>query len=243
VVNIVLFEKQEAENGYLPLSDERAAHLSRVLGFGRGDRFDAGLVNGPRGKAKIEAIAADRLSFSFEPTHEAAPLAKIDLLVGLCRPQTMRKVLFEASSMGVRRIELVKTGRGEPSYADSKLWTSGEWRRHLVAGASQAFSTRLPRVAWGGELAEVLSNWPEAAERFCLDNYEAQGRLGALLRRSGAAAGPLALGIGSERGWTKEERALFRAHAWSLAGLGERVLRTETAVVASLALCAEAFDS
>jgi RsmE family RNA methyltransferase len=47
---------------------------------------------------------------------------------------------------------------------------------------------------------------------------------------------PLALAFGPERGWSAGERQLLRAQGFELAHLGTRVLRTETAVVAALAL-------
>ncbi|HEY1848006.1 MAG TPA: RsmE family RNA methyltransferase, partial [Opitutaceae bacterium] len=46
----------------------------------------------------------------------------------------------------------------------------------------------------------------------------------------------LALAFGPERGWSGAERDLLRARGFTLAHLGTRVLRTETAVVAALAI-------
>jgi RsmE family RNA methyltransferase len=44
------------------------------------------------------------------------------------------------------------------------------------------------------------------------------------------------LAFGPERGWSAAERGLFRRHAFTFAHLGPRVLRTETATLAALAL-------
>jgi len=46
----------------------------------------------------------------------------------------------------------------------------------------------------------------------------------------------IVLAIGSERGWTDKELELFRQSHFRTAGMGTRVLRTETAVVSALAL-------
>jgi RsmE family RNA methyltransferase len=47
---------------------------------------------------------------------------------------------------------------------------------------------------------------------------------------------PLVLALGPERGWGPRDREQLRAAGFSLAHLGSRVLRLETAVVAALTL-------
>jgi RsmE family RNA methyltransferase len=143
-VNIILFEPAETSQP-LPLDDRRARHVREVLRFGAGDTFDAGLIDGPRGKATIREIGAAGLRLEFAWGEEPPRLDPITLIIGLPRPQTVRKVLEEATALGVEAMHFVVTERGEPGYARSKLWTTDEWRRHLIEGAAQAFTTRLPR--------------------------------------------------------------------------------------------------
>lgn len=47
---------------------------------------------------------------------------------------------------------------------------------------------------------------------------------------------PVMLCIGPEGGWSEEERAFFKENGFRIASLGSRVLRAETAVIASLAI-------
>jgi 16S rRNA (uracil1498-N3)-methyltransferase len=204
-----------------------------VLHRGVGDCFDAGLVNGPRGKGRLETIRADAITLSFTWGGPPPPLDPIILLVGLPRPQTSRKILQEATALGVSALHFFAAEKTEAGYAHSTLWTSGEWRRHVVAGAEQAFGTRLPEITHGLTLAAALENTPPAATRLALDNYEAPAPLG-----QGQPSGPppVVLALGPERGWSAAERDFLRARNFSFAHLGARVLRTETAVVAAVAL-------
>lgn len=229
-MNIVLFETAEAERP-LPRSDTRAKHVTEVLRCGEGDSFDAGLVDGPRGKATIVAIddAALRLSFSWG--EEPPSLDPVTLIAGLPRPQTARKILEQATALGVEAMHFVATERGEVSYGKSRLWSTEEWRRHLVEGASQAFTTRLPDVTSGRALAEVLGELPTVSSRVALDNYEAAVPLSPL-----SVAPPVVLALGPERGWSAGERELLREWGFEMVHLGERVLRVETACVAAIAL-------
>jgi 16S rRNA (uracil1498-N3)-methyltransferase len=217
----------------LPRADPRARHLLDVLRRHEGDPFDAGLINGPRGKGRLEKISPSTLTFSFAWGEPPPSLDPIMLLIGLPRPQTARKILQEATSLGVGALHFFTAEKAEPSYAQSTLWTGGEWRRHLVAGAEQAFCTRLPGLTHGLTLSAALEKTPPSAARLALDNYEATASLG---HGQPLAGSSVVLALGSERGWSDAERDFLRAKNFSLVHLGSRVLRTETAVVAAVAL-------
>jgi 16S rRNA (uracil1498-N3)-methyltransferase len=228
-VNLILFDAAEIEAPLLR-ADPRAVHILDVLRRTEGDSFDAGITNGPRGKGTVLTIGAGSLVFRFSAIAETPPADPIHLIVALPRPQTARKILNEATSLGVASIRFFPSEKGEPSYATSSLWKTPEWRRHLLEGAAQAFDTRLPEVIHAASLAGLIEALPAGSARIALDNYEASRRL------APSAARPLALAFGPERGWSAGERDLLRAHGFELAHLGVRVLRTETAVVAAISV-------
>ncbi|MGA2692304.1 MAG: RsmE family RNA methyltransferase [Opitutaceae bacterium] len=229
-MNLILFEPGEIGSP-LARSDPRARHLLEILRRKEGDAFDAGIVDGPMGKATVTSVTPERIAFGFEATSQPPPADPIELLIALPRPQTARKILCEATALGVASLRFFRSARGEPGYASSTLWKSGEWRRHLIDGAAQAFDTRLPSVVHDGGLADSIAGLGSGATRIALDNYEATRRMG-----PGDAGERFALAFGPERGWSAEERDLLRSAGFELAHLGPRVLRTETAVVAALSL-------
>jgi 16S rRNA (uracil1498-N3)-methyltransferase len=231
-MNLILFESHELEVP-LPRADRRALHILEVLRRTPGDTFDVGLLNGPRGKATLAAVNPEALTLTFA---WLAPLPKapaITLIVGLPRPQTARDILRDATTLGATTLHFVRTEKGEANYAQSTLWSSGEWRRHVIAGAEQSFDPRIPEVTHGRGLVDTLATLPDAAVCLALDNYESPQPLGDYPITRGA---PVALALGAERGWSGPERNFLRAHGFIFAHLGERVLRTETAVVASLSI-------
>jgi len=232
-LNLVLFTPEETRRP-LPLTDPRARHVRDVLRRGVGDTFDAGLVDGPRGTATLAALADDALVLTFAWGPPPPPPDPLTLLLGLPRPQTARDILRDATTLGVAALHFVATEKSEPSYAQSTLWRDGEWRRHLLAGAAQAFATQIPAVTAGEPLATALAALPVGATRLALDNYEATATLRDALPVG--AATPLALALGPERGWGARDRTTLRAAGFTLAHLGARVLRLETAVVAALTL-------
>ncbi|WP_158305351.1 RsmE family RNA methyltransferase [Opitutus terrae] len=230
-MNLILFEPAEI-NRPLAAGDPRVRHVLAVLHRAAGDAFDAGIINGPRGKARLRPRADGDYDCEFTPTAEPPPAAPIALVIGLPRPQTARDILRDATTLGVQALHFVATEKGDPNYASSALWRSGEWRRHVVIGAEQAFCTRLPEVTHGRSLAEVVAALMPGEARFALDNYEAAQPLA----RSEIDAPRVTLAIGAERGWSTPERALLRHHGFTFAHLGERVLRTETACIAAITL-------
>jgi RsmE family RNA methyltransferase len=169
---------------------------------------------------------------SFVWSAEPPPLDPIVLIIGLPRPQTARDILRDATSLGVAAIHFVITEKGERNYAGSTLWTSGEWRRHVILGAEQAFDTRLPEITHGKTLIEAIAALPSATTRIALDNYEASGPLSA----QQPSASAVALAFGPERGWSNSERISLRESGFVFGHLGPRVLRLETAVTAAIAL-------
>lgn len=237
-MNIVLFAAEEVGRP-IAAADPRARHLLEILRRQPGDEFDAGVVNGPVGKGRIRRVAGGEIEWEFAESRTpapfyagAAPLEPIELVVGLPRPQTARKILAEATAMGVRAIRFVQTEKAEKAYARSTLWTSGEWRRHVRAGMEQAFATREPVVTFGESLEVAFAAMADVDAMFALDNYESA----APLPSRGPIAFPAAVLVGGERGWSAAEREFFREQGVLLCHLGQRVLRTETACIAALAI-------
>ena len=229
-MNLLLFDAAEI-TGPLSRRDPRAIHLLSVLRRRPGDAFDAGVVNGPRGKGTLVAIGDEALTLAFAWDAEPPPPDDIALVIGLPRPQTARDLLRDLTSLGVATLHFVITEKGDPNYAQSTLWHGGEWRRHLRTGAAQAFCTRLPAVTHGHTLADTLAALPAGGARLALDHYEAPAPLSAA-----TVLPPVTLALGPERGWADGDRAVLRAHGFGFVHLGTRVLRVETAAVAAAAL-------
>jgi 16S rRNA (uracil1498-N3)-methyltransferase len=99
-----------------------------------------------------------------------------------------------------------------------------------TAAAEQCERLTVPRIAPAVTLPALLADWPDGRP------------LVAAVERQGAPevpriAGPAALLVGPEGGFTGAELDLLRRHAFVVsAGLGPRILRAETAAIVGLAL-------
>lgn len=232
-VNLILLNtEEEGPTLHLRHTDPRALHIKTVLKLKPGSTCFIGLPQGKTGQATLEHADKEGVTLSIRWQDVApAPLFPVHLILGLPRPQTARKVLQASASMGVEGLCFFCSDKGEPGYAQSTLWSSPEWETHLKTGAEQAFATTYPSVEHCTSLEASLTSIAPLATRIALDVYESPLSLNSALH---AAKPPFVLAIGSERGWSAKERELLRAHGFSFAHLGPRVLRTETACVAAL---------
>ncbi len=187
------------------------------------------------------------------------PLHPVRLLLGHPRPIVLRRMLRDLSTLGIEQLVVVRTELGEKSYLESKLWQGDDVRQCLIEGAEQAGSTLLPRVRKAWRLPDALEQvveGREGASRVVFDNEDAaparggagagdaaggEGAAGSGAAAAGGTAGTPVSGdpgriiaVGSERGWTDDERGILRDNGFESRRLGERILRTETAAIAAV---------
>ncbi len=234
-MNIILFEDR-APRYSLPPDDPKAVHIRSILRMGPGARLDVGVIHGPRGKAVIAGDDPEHgMTLDVTWLELPEPLHPFHLIAGLPRPQTARRLLFSAASLGFRAVTFFQSDHGERGYAQSRLWVTGEWRRHLVEGAEQAFHTGLPDVRHTASLVLALERVPDSGPaRIALDVYEGSAPLLAIR----PAGEPVVLALGNERGWSAAERDLLRRDGFRLVHLGSRILRMETACAVGFAVIA-----
>jgi len=260
-MNIVLFTKEEIDSGKkLGLRDERAKHLQKVLHKSIGDTFDAGIIDGMAGTGTITAIDDDGISVSFEPQTDGKPLYPVVLIVGFPRPIQLKRLFRDAAGLGACRICLCGTELGEKSYRDSTIVERGAALAALTDGTAQAKSTHVPQLDLYDSVADCLaalrSERAAAANsdtangeqkrpvRVLLDNIKPENTLYHYLQGQNVTRehDMVYAAIGSERGWTDRERDMFRREGYALCSMGNRVLRTETAVTVATTLILQAME-
>ncbi|WP_020527473.1 16S rRNA (uracil(1498)-N(3))-methyltransferase [Flexithrix dorotheae] len=231
-MNLILFDQLEIEQNKISVKDHRSKHILKILKAGEGDEVDIGIINKDKGKALIERIENDFIHFSFRFYKEDVRLHPIKVILGFIRPVNVQRVVKDLATLGVSDINFVGTEKGEKSYAQSKMYAPENLKKYLIEGAEQAFSTRLTNVFFYKNLEDCLKTNLEGMNKIALDNYEATGQLS----QSKFPKKTTMLAIGSERGWSDKERQFFRAHKFTLASMGNRVLRSETACVSAVSI-------
>lgn len=238
-MNICLFTPQEISMP-LKLQDERAQHIIKILHKKEGETFTAGIIGGKAGIAKITSIT-DSITFTFEPLSDGKPLNNLKMIIGFPRPIQLKRLLRDIAALGVCEVHLTGTELGEKSYLQSTLVEKGNAYKMLLDGTVQAGSTHVPELFLHKNLRECLSQLEEGdgagdgTVRLALDNVNPAASLNEAIKKgikdiSGSNHAPYVIAaIGSERGWTDNERKLMENHGYIRCGMGERIMRTETA--------------
>ncbi|MDH5297845.1 MAG: RsmE family RNA methyltransferase, partial [Desulfobulbaceae bacterium] len=165
------------------------------------------------------------------------PKSDVDLILALPRPIMLKRILAQATSMGVGRIFLINANRVEKSFFNATLLEAANIEECLRLGLEQAVDTRLPQLSLHHRFRPFVEDrLPELAGE-CPVRLVAHPDTD--LRLNEAAPHPLAqrvlLAIGPEGGWVNFEIDMFRARGFTPFTLGPRILRMDTAVPALLA--------
>ena len=232
-MNIILFDAMPA---LLPLSDERAKHITHILRLKKGDSFRSGIINGEEFESTIVSITDDGIALESRKTRDAVPLFPLTLMLAEVRPISMRRILREAVSLGVGRIMLLISDLGEKSYSDAGLYTKGEYRKILLDGAMQSGFTGIPPVEFFSSVDEAVKA-VDSDSSLLLDNVVGKERLSQMY-----LTGSVTVAVGPERGWSDRERELMLSNGFTPTRIGNRILRTETAAVATIAMTLSAMN-
>jgi 16S rRNA (uracil1498-N3)-methyltransferase len=218
----------------LALPEAAASHVARVLRLRVGAPLAVFDGRGKEVRAEIASIAGAavrvRLLDDVEPRPES-PLA-VTLVQAVSRGERMDWTLQKATELGVRAIAPVLSARSvvrlDARQAEAKL---RHWQAIVVAACEQCGRSVLPELRPPETLGACLAR-PAAGELRLVLDAEASTELAAIP----APAGAVQLLVGPEGGFEDDEVAAARAVGHRPARLGPRVLRTETAGIAALAV-------
>lgn len=230
-MNIILFDELQ-DLTKVPRGDFRAKHIVNVLRLKEGETFKTGVINGAKGVATVEKIDSEFVTFSFIKEESSVAPFPITLLVGQVRPICMKRILRESASFGISKLIAVGTDLGERSYRDAKLYVDGEYKNYLLDGSMQSGETAVPQFELCENVDQVLDRGKDYKTKLVFDNLKGAKRVADLR----IIEKPVIVAIGSERGFSERERSLFAKDGYQVVTLGQRILRTETACSAALAL-------
>ncbi len=216
------------EGQSVALARNQARYAFSVMRLAVGDRL--AVFNGHDGEWEAEVASAGKRDGTLVCRIQSAGQRHPPDLWLLFAPVKKARTDFiveKAAEMGAARIMPVRTA----------FTVAGRIRRdrlqaHAIEAAEQCGETSVPRVEELSALAPALEAWPEGRRLMFCD--EALVDVAATLSGD---AGPWAILVGPEGGFSEAERRMIRAMPQTVAvSLGPRVLRADTAAVAAMAL-------
>lgn len=210
-----------------------AQHITRVLRLRENDVLT--LFDGRGGEygGRIAAFRKDSVLVDVQEHRATERESSLDLTLaqGVSRSERMDWVVQKATELGVSRIVPVLTERSvvrlDERQSERKLQ---HWRAITIAACEQCGRNRVPDVSSPTALHEMFRGMAPDATRVLLSPT------GALPASALARSSKITMLIGPEGGLSDKEEEAATAAGFQRVQLGPRILRTETAAIAALAV-------
>lgn len=226
-MNIVLLDPRQTQSEIWTISAKRQLeHLQTHLDIQVGDTLKVGIREGKRYLTEIVEIS--ETSVQLKPLQEETVPEKlpVTLIVALPRPKVLRRLIMDAVTMGVEKIILLHSYRVDKSYWQTPFLQQLD--HYLELGLEQAGDTIAPEIAlykrFKPFVEDVLPGLISTdCPAFVAHPYAEQPMPFALQH-------PCSIVIGPEGGFIPYEIDLLIKNGCQAVSLGNRILRTETAI-------------
>lgn len=220
------------EGGEVPLARDQANYLINVLRLGRGD---AVLVfNGIDGEWRANLAGSGKRAVTLivgSRQRAQSRVGDLHLLFAPLKHARLDYLVQKAVEMGASRLQPVITRHTQVARINLD-----RMRANAIEAAEQCGILRVPEIAVPMAFEQVVAD----ADRllvFCDEDTEVNDPVAALVAARRSPDEPLAVLVGPEGGFSKEERSdLLKRPKVVRIALGPRILRADTAAVAALAL-------
>jgi 16S rRNA (uracil1498-N3)-methyltransferase len=218
------------------LDDFAARHLAQVLRAKVGDKII--LFNGDGFDYEAEIKHVDRRDVSVEILNQSAnpneSKIRIHLFQALSSNEKMDLVVQKAVELGVQAITPIIASRSQMRLKDEKRDKKLQhWQQIAISACEQSGRAVIPNVYPVSLLTESMNQIDDAALNIMLDP-EAKTQLNQLASMD--TPSHINVLIGPEGGFSEDEIQLCQSKKVITLSLGPRILRTETAPIATLAL-------
>lgn len=226
-MNIVLLPAEHCQAAPWVIDDPRQLqHIKQHLAAVPGDTLKVGIRAGQRYLTQIVAMSEQRIEL--QPISSQPPAAKlpITLIVAMPRPKVLRRLIMDSVSLGVEKIVLLHSYRVDKSYWQSPLLLQLD--DYVTLGLEQAGDTIAPQI-------EIFKRFKPFVEDV-LPSYVSAERPAFVAHPYAEQTMPFACNhgctviIGPEGGFIPYEIELLEKNGVQAVSLGQRILRTETAI-------------
>lgn len=223
--------------GTITIQGQDARHISRVLRLSPGAEIVVAGAGGQACRATITAVGSDTVSATvgeaIAQQHE--PPIEVWLAQGLPKSDKMEYIIQKAVEIGAAGVIPMAVDFSTVRYDETKKTARRErWQKIAQEAAKQCGRDLVPTVAPVRSLAEVLDQAGPDTQVIML--YEGEAAKGLREVLADCPARSYLLIVGPEGGFSPAEAGLCREKGACIVTLGPRILRTETAALAALAI-------
>lgn len=219
-------------NGKIILNEEQSRHISKSLRMKVGDMLTLSCGNGKDYGCIIDTIDSNSVTLSvcYEQANNCEPTVKVKLYQGVPKGDKLEDIIQKCTELGITEIQPVLTHRSV-SRPDSKSAKKKQARYQKIAleAAQQSGRGIIPTI---GEMTDLKTAVSKDNSRLKILFYEGGGSpLKEIINKNTQT---VSIYIGPEGGFEESEVALIKENGGTVATLGKRILRTQTAPIAAL---------
>lgn len=215
-----LYCPQLPTTGAVTLEGGEVHHAKDVLRIAAGEQIELFDGRGLIAQASIVEIRRHELVCEIADSHvEPEPTPRVTLATAVPKGERFDWLVEKATELGVARLIPLQTERSSVDPRDSKL---ARLRQTIIAACKQSRRAHLM------ELAEVMP-WPRFLETHAKELIVAYPCARPLSEVNCRRAGEMTFAVGPEGGFSPGELAAAEAAGCSFVGLGQHLLRIETA--------------
>ncbi|MFN2353987.1 MAG: 16S rRNA (uracil(1498)-N(3))-methyltransferase [Desulfopila sp.] len=234
-MNVILLQQHELNGRKARLTDNRAKHIVRVLHCVVGDRVKVGVLHDRIGFATITALQPKYpFMVEIEVTHDSHPPPKVplDIVLALPRPIMLRRILSQATALGVGKVHIVNAARVEKSFWQAGVVEEDGYMEHVMHGLEQAIDTIPPKIFFHRKFKPFVEEYvPGVADQYRYLVYAHPSSARSVRHCIGPTQGKVLAAVGPEGGWLEYELDKFEEQGFCGFGMGVRILKVDTAVV------------
>jgi 16S rRNA (uracil1498-N3)-methyltransferase len=220
------------------LDGQELAHIRKVLRLVPGDRITLFDDSGWEHEAIIRQLSTERAEVEILRSYEAgteSPL-KLTLAVGLTKGEKLDFVVEKATELGVQAIVPFASAFAVPKWDAKKIaMRTARWQKIALSAAKQCGRTQVPEILPLCDFEMLVKGEPEETLKLLFWENEGQQSLHEVRAKYPQTKSVL-LAVGPEGGFAAQEAVLAKARGFEPVKIGRRILRAETAAVASLSL-------
>lgn len=227
-MNIVLLNaNQDCSSDIWSIEDQRQIkHLNQHLQLKAGDTLKVGVRDGQRYLTEVQSITAQQIMLRPIQAENVPNKVPVHLILALPRPKVLRRMIMDAVTLGVERISLIHSYRVDKSYWQSPFLQQLD--DYVTLGLEQAGDTIVPEIQlykrFKPFVEDVLPTLiSEQRPAYVAHPYAEQSMPHAIAHGCNLIVGP-------EGGFIPYEIDLLKKNGCQAMSLGNRILRTETAV-------------
>jgi len=215
------------------LEKEPSRHIAKALRMRPGDALCLFDGEGREGHGAVEEIERNTVSIKLHSVADKdreSPL-RISLAIALSRGDRMDTVIQKATELGVGRIQPLISERTGVRLDEERLAKKHRhWEKIAISACEQCGRNRLPQIEAPTSFTDVLAHaGTENTLRLVLDPQIGEHSLP-------AGCESVVLLVGPEGGFSDTEIQAAKTAGFQGLQLGPRVLRTETAPLAAIAV-------